>query len=221
MPPAPPADARAELAQILAAALRTLAPDHAEAAIVLDRPKHAGHGDYACNLALQLAKPLRARPRDIAVRLVAGLPRSPVLEKAEVAGAGFINLFLRRDYKQQVVNRILEEGRSYGSLALGRNKRVQVEFVSANPTGPLHVGHGRGAAYGASLANVLAAAGFEVTREFYVNDAGRQMDILALSAWLRYLAACGVAIDFPGNAYQGATTTTTFTFDAEQTASNP
>ncbi|OGA23146.1 MAG: arginine--tRNA ligase [Betaproteobacteria bacterium RIFCSPLOWO2_02_FULL_67_26] len=203
MPPAPPADARAELAQILAAALRTLAPDHAEAAIVLDRPKHAGHGDYACNLALQLAKPLRARPRDIAVRLVAGLPRSPVLEKAEVAGAGFINLFLRRDYKQQVVNRILEEGRSYGSLALGRNKRVQVEFVSANPTGPLHVGHGRGAAYGASLANVLAAAGFEVTREFYVNDAGRQMDILALSAWLRYLAACGVAIDFPGNAYQG------------------
>jgi arginyl-tRNA synthetase len=200
---APTADARAQLAEILAAALRTLAPDHTEAAIVLDRPKHAGHGDYACNVALQLAKPLRAKPRDIAARLVAELPQSPVLEKAEVAGAGFINLFLRRDYKQQVVNRILEGGRSYGNLALGRKKRVQVEFVSANPTGPLHVGHGRGAAYGASLANVLAAAGFEVTREFYVNDAGRQMDILALSTWLRYLAACGIAIDFPANAYQG------------------
>ena len=200
---APTADARAQLAEILAAALRALAPGHTEAAIVLDRPKQAGHGDYACNVALQLAKPLRAKPRDIAARLVAQLPQSPVLEKAEVAGVGFINLFLRRDYKQQVVNRVLEGGRSYGNLALGRKKRVQVEFVSANPTGPLHVGHGRGAAYGASLANVLAAAGFEVTREFYVNDAGRQMDILALSTWLRYLAACGIAIDFPANAYQG------------------
>ena len=200
---APTADARAQLAEILAAALRALAPGHTEAAIVLDRPKQAGHGDYACNVALQLAKPLRAKPRDIAARLVAELPQSPVLEKAEVAGAGFINLFLRRDYKQQVVNRVLEGGRSYGNLALGRKKRVQVEFVSANPTGPLHVGHGRGAAYGASLANVLAAAGFEVTREFYVNDAGRQTDILALTTWLRYLAACGIAIDFPANAYQG------------------
>jgi arginyl-tRNA synthetase len=154
-------------------------------------------------VALQLAKPLRAKPRDIAARLVSALPGSPVLEKAEVAGAGFINLFLRRDYKQQIVNRILEGRRSYGTLTLGKRKRVQVEFVSANPTGPLHVGHGRGAAYGASLANVLAAAGFEVTREFYVNDAGRQMDILALSTWLRYLEVCGLAIDFPRNAYQG------------------
>jgi arginyl-tRNA synthetase len=197
-------DARAQLAAILAAAMRTVVQDDPGIAIVLERPKHAGHGDYACNVALQLAKKLRAKPRDIAAQLIAALPSSPCLEKAEVAGAGFINLFLRRGFKQQAVNRILRAGAGYGTLALGRGKKVQVEFVSANPTGPLHVGHGRGAAYGASLASVLAAAGFEVTREYYVNDAGRQMDILALSVWLRYLEACGVAVVFPANAYQGA-----------------
>jgi arginyl-tRNA synthetase len=120
-----------------------------------------------------------------------------------VAGAGFINLFLRRDYKQQVVNRVLAAPDAYGRSVLGQGRKVQVEFVSANPTGPLHVGHGRGAAYGASLANVLAAAGFGVSREFYVNDAGRQMDILALSTWLRYLALAGETAPFPANAYQG------------------
>ncbi len=200
---APPDDARAHLAGLLAAALHAVAPDHAGAAIVLERPKHAGHGDYACSVALQLAKQLRARPRDIAAQLVAALPPSPCLEKAEVAGAGFINLFLKQTFKQQAVNRILQAGAAYGTLTFGRKKRVQVEFVSANPTGPLHVGHGRGAAYGASLANVLTAAGFDVTREYYVNDAGRQMDILALSTWLRYLELCGATLAFPGNAYQG------------------
>ena len=153
------------------------------------RRKQAAHGDYACKVALQLAKLLKRAPRDIAAQLVAALPASPYLEKAEIAGAGFINLFLKRSFKQQVVNRILAAGAAYGTSALGRRKKVQVEFVSANPTGPLHVGHGRGAAYGASLANVLAAAGFDVSREYYVNDAGRQMDILALSTWLRYLEA--------------------------------
>jgi arginyl-tRNA synthetase len=120
-----------------------------------------------------------------------------------VAGAGFINLFLKRPFKQQVVNRILEAGAGYGTGARGQRKKVQVEFVSANPTGPLHVGHGRGAAYGASLANVLAASGFDVAREFYVNDFGRQMDILTLSTWLRYLELCGETVPFPVNAYQG------------------
>jgi len=195
-------DAQAHLAGLLADALHAVAPSHASA-IVLERPKHAGHGDYACSVALQLAKELRAKPRDIAAQLIAALPQSPCLERAEVAGAGFINLFLKRAFKQQAVNRILQAGAAYGTLALGRKKRVQVEFVSANPTGPLHVGHGRGAAYGASLANLLVAAGFDVTREYYVNDAGRQMDILALSTWLRYLELCGVAVSFPGNAYQG------------------
>ncbi len=196
-------DARTHLAALLANALHEVAPDHSNAAIVLDRPKRAGHGDYACSVALQLAKSLKRAPREIASQLVAALPESTHLEKAEVAGAGFINLFLRRGYKQQSVNRILRAGAAYGTLELGRKKRVQVEFVSANPTGPLHVGHGRGAAYGASLANVLEAAGFDVDREYYVNDAGRQMDILALSTWLRYLELCGETVPFPANAYQG------------------
>ncbi len=203
MTSAPAGDAKTQLAETLAGALRAVAPGEAGTAIVLERPKHAGHGDYACSVALQLAKPLRAKPRDIAAQLVAALPPSPYLEKAEVAGAGFINLFLKRSFKQQAVNRILQAGAAYGSSTLGQKQRVQVEFVSANPTGPLHVGHGRGAAYGASLANLLVAAGYDVTREYYVNDSGRQMDILTLSAWLRYLELCGIAVAFPANAYQG------------------
>jgi arginyl-tRNA synthetase len=198
-----PGEARAHLAGLVAEALHAVAPGHADVAIVIERPKHSGHGDYACNVALQLAKTLQRAPRDIAARLVSALPASPQLDRAEIAGAGFINLFLTREFKQQAVNRILEAGAAYGSLPLGRKKRVQVEFVSANPTGPLHVGHGRGAAYGASLSSVLTLAGFEVTREYYVNDAGRQVDILALSTWLRYLDLCGVAVAFPTHAYQG------------------
>jgi len=201
--PASP-DLRAHLSSLFEEAIRNVAPAlPASPVIVLETPRQSAHGDYACTVALQLAKLLRRAPREIAAQLVAALPASPYLEKAEIAGAGFINLFLKRSFKQQVVNRILATGAAYGTSELGRRKKVQVEFVSANPTGPLHVGHGRGAAYGASLANVLAASGFDVSREYYVNDAGRQMDILALSTWLRYLEACGVTVAFPANAYQG------------------
>ncbi|HLF38782.1 MAG TPA: arginine--tRNA ligase, partial [Burkholderiales bacterium] len=196
-------DLRSHLSALFEEAIRMVAPAARAPAIVLEKPRLAEHGDYACNVALQLAKQLKRAPREIADRLVAALPASPCLEKAEVAGAGFINLFLKRAYKQRIVNRILETGAGYGTGLLGQGKKVLVEFVSANPTGPLHVGHGRGAAYGASLANVLTAAGFDVTREFYVNDAGRQMDILALSTWLRYLELCGEAVPFPAIAYQG------------------
>jgi arginyl-tRNA synthetase len=126
-----------------------------------------------------------------------------VVDRAEVAGAGFINLSLKPAARQRVVRDVLEAEARFGEGIYGRGRKVQVEFVSANPTGPLHVGHGRGAAYGASLAGVLAKAGFQVTREFYVNDAGRQMDILALSTWLRYLELQGVVVPFPPNAYQG------------------
>jgi len=203
MPAPSPDDAKAHLAGLLAEALAVAAPGTPTPAIVLERPKQAGHGDYACAVALQLAKTLKRPPREVAAALAAALPASPCVEKAEVAGAGFINFFLRRAYKQQVVNRVLAAGAAYGTCGFGRRKKIQVEFVSANPTGPLHVGHGRGAAYGASLANVLAAAGFDVAREYYVNDAGRQMDILALSTWLRYLELCGETVPFPGNAYQG------------------
>jgi len=196
-------DLRTHLSGLFEDAIRKTAPGTQAPAILLEKPKQSGHGDYACAVALQLAKSLKRAPREIATQLAAALPASPYLEKAEVAGAGFINLFLKRSFKQQTVNRVLAAGARYGESQLGRRRKVLVEFVSANPTGPLHVGHGRGAAYGASLANVLAAAGFGVAREFYVNDAGRQMDILTLSTWLRYLELAGEAVPFPANAYQG------------------
>ncbi|HTP94376.1 MAG TPA: arginine--tRNA ligase [Burkholderiales bacterium] len=200
MSTSPQPDLRAHLAGLLRAALPAEA---AGAAIALERPKQSQHGDYACNVALLLAKPLRQNPRAIAQALIAALPASPYLERAEVAGAGFINFYLKPAAKQQVVAQVMAAASRYGRSVQGRKKKVQVEFVSANPTGPLHVGHGRGAAYGASLANILDAVGFAVQREYYVNDAGRQMDILALSTWLRYLEHCGITAVFPANAYRG------------------
>jgi arginyl-tRNA synthetase len=204
MSSAPAPDLRAHLSGLIAQALQALDARGADVNIILEKPKQALHGDYACNIALQLARGLRAKPRDIAARLVEALPRSPYVERAEVAGPGFINVFLTQDFKQESARRVLQAGTGYGRSALGQGKKIQVEFVSANPTGPLHVGHGRGAAFGASLANVLSAAGFVVSREYYINDAGRQMDILALSTWLRYLQETGAELAFPSNAYQGA-----------------
>jgi arginyl-tRNA synthetase len=198
--PAP--DLRAHLSALFADALKQIAAG-TDAQIVLEKPRQAQHGDYACNIALQLAKKLRAKPRDIAERVVEALPASPYLARAEVAGAGFINLFLDPQFKQQTVRRILVAGADYGKCPLGQGKKIQVEFVSANPTGPLHVGHGRGAAFGASLANILTVSGFSVFREYYINDAGRQTDILALSTWLRYLEIAGIDVAFPPGAYQG------------------
>ncbi|MBI4754114.1 MAG: arginine--tRNA ligase [Betaproteobacteria bacterium] len=194
---------KTQLLGLLRAALASVAPEQRDLEIVLERPRQAAHGDYATNLALQLAHPLRANPREIARHLVRELGSSPLLAKAEVAGAGFINLFLSPDATRQVVSQVLEAGRDFGRNNLGAGRKVQVEFVSANPTGPLHVGHGRGAALGASLAQVLAFTGHAVTREYYINDAGRQMDILALSTWLRYLELHDVWVPFPSNAYQG------------------
>jgi arginyl-tRNA synthetase len=199
----PTTDPRSHLAQVLAEAAAAAIPEQRGVAIALERPKQAEHGDYASNLALQLAKPLKRNPRDIAQALIRALPPSPWLARAEVAGAGFINLFLTPAAKQGVLRDILSRGQGYGRTGFGQGRKVQVEFVSANPTGPLHVGHGRGAAFGASLANILEAAGFAVEREYYVNDAGRQMDILALSTWLRYLELNGLGVSFPPNGYQG------------------
>ena len=189
------------LATLVADALITLGYE-APAPLEFMRSKQAAHGDFACNIALQLAKTLQRKPRDLAQAIQAALPQSDWVEKTEIAGAGFINFFLNAAFKQSVIGEILRAGTAFG-CAPQNGLRLQVEFVSANPTGPLHVGHGRGAAFGASLCNVLEAAGNTVSREYYVNDAGRQMDILALSTWLRYLELSGINVPFPPNAYRG------------------
>jgi arginyl-tRNA synthetase len=196
-------DIRTHIADLLRVALKSLAPDAAATPIVLERPKQASHGDFASNLALQVAKPLKRSPREVAALLVSELPASPWVEKTEIAGPGFINFTLKASAKLKVVTDVIAAGAGFGSSTVGARQKIQIEFVSANPTGPLHVGHGRGAAYGASLSSLLAFAGWDVTREYYVNDAGRQMDILGLSTWLRYLELFNEQVPFPPNGYQG------------------
>lgn len=175
--------------------------------IQITRSKGPEHGDFASNIALILAKPAKTSPRILAEKLVDAITTAPAadsdLSKVEIAGPGFINFFVVTDSAASVVGDILTAGEHYGRSALGQGRSIQVEFVSANPTGPLHVGHGRGAAYGATLANLLEAVGYQVHREYYVNDAGRQMDILATSVWLRYLQTLGEPLNFPVNGYKG------------------
>jgi len=201
-----------QLASLIQTAIDTLKsrevlPADLSPNIQIDRTRDASHGDYACNIALMLAKPARCKPRDLAEQIVAALPVSDQVTKVDIAGPGFINFTLTDAAVYAVVETVLEAGEAYGRSVVGDGKSVQVEFVSANPTGPLHVGHGRGAAYGAAVADLLAATGFRVHREYYVNDAGRQMDILAASVWLRYLNLCGEnandELPFPVNGYKG------------------
>jgi arginyl-tRNA synthetase len=171
--------------------------------ITIDRTRDSQHGDFSSNLALMLAKPAKVNPRELAIKIIAALPQSEAIIKVELAGPGFINFFINPNSQYQIVSQIHSQGREFGLSAIGEGKKVQVEFVSANPTGPLHVGHGRGAAYGSAVADLLKAVGFDVHREYYVNDAGRQMDILATSIWFRYLEECGELVHFPSNAYRG------------------
>ncbi|MBV8342157.1 MAG: arginine--tRNA ligase [Gammaproteobacteria bacterium] len=197
-----------DLAQLLLTALTRLPdgllPEMPPAELVtVERTRDQQHGDFATNLALRLAKSARRNPRELAAAIVAALPASPLVARAEVAGAGFINFRLAPEAYARELAEVHARGAAYGESRLGAGERVLVEFVSANPTGPLHVGHGRQAAYGATLANILAAAGFTVEREYYINDAGRQMDILAVSTWVRYLELCGEQLPFPENGYRG------------------
>lgn len=171
--------------------------------INIERTRSKEHGDYASNVALTLAKPLQSNPRAIAEKIIAELAESSHVNKVEIAGPGFINFYLTDACRLQVLKRIIKLGSAYGNSGLGADKHITVEFVSANPTGPLHVGHGRGAAFGSSLSNILKKVGYEVHAEYYVNDHGRQMDILATSVWLRYLELCGETITFPANGYKG------------------
>ena len=194
---------KAHLSELFAQALREVAPDHASATILIERPKLALHGDYACNLAMQLTKSLRKPPRDIAQALIAALPKSDAVEKVEIAGAGFINVFITTAAKQDVVHGVLQAGAGYGHVHIGGGRKVGVEFVSANPTGPLHVGHGRGAAVGDCLCRVLHAAGWNVTREFYYNDAGAQIDNLMRSVQLRCKGLTPDDPAWPEGGYRG------------------
>jgi len=183
--------------------LRAAAVSTEPPAVVIERTRDPQHGDFACNIAMRLAKTLQQPPREIAAAIIDALPASDIVASAEVAGPGFINLRLADSAFHQELREIQRKGDRYGDSLIGAGRKVLLEFVSANPTGPLHVGHGRHAAYGACLGNLLAATGHEVHREYYVNDAGRQMDILALSVWLRYLESAGSTLEFPGSAYQG------------------
>lgn len=169
----------------------------------LERTRSPEHGEFASNLALVLAKPARKAPRELAEAIIERLPSSRQIARVEIAGPGFINFFVDQLALTSVVKDIMRKDRRYGHMPRRPGDTLTVEFVSANPTGPLHVGHGRGAAYGASLASLLDAAGYSVQREYYVNDNGRQMEILAVSVWLRYLELCGEQVRFPGNGYRG------------------
>mgnify|MGYP001826875078 CR=1 FL=1 len=178
-------------------------PGDTEVTVQLERTRSPEHGEFASNVAMVLAKPAGMPPRQLAAAIIDRVPQSRQVDRMEIAGPGFINIFLQRCALTGIVKDVLRHGDDYGQIQRGGRNRITVEYVSANPTGPLHVGHGRGAAYGASLASILAAAGYEVQREYYVNDNGRQMDILAVCVWLRYLELCGERVNFPDNGYRG------------------
>jgi len=169
----------------------------------VERTRDAAHGDFASNLAMRLAKPLRRSPRDLAAAIVEKLPDTDQIDKVEIAGPGFINFYLSAAAFHTEINAILDKADEYGRHVPRSSPRVLLEFVSANPTGPLHVGHGRHASYGATVGNLLEAVGYPVHREYYVNDAGRQMDILGVSVWLRRLEGNGMEVSFPSAGYRG------------------
>jgi arginyl-tRNA synthetase len=193
---------KTHLTELLTSAAKTIVPG-TEFNILLERPKSAEHGDFATNLALMLAKPLKQNPRAIATQIIAALPASEYIAKTEIAGAGFINFFLTPQSKQKVISEVLAHGANFGRNTSGQQQKVQVEFVSANPTGPLHVGHGRGAAVGDCLARMLDASGWDVTREFYYNDAGAQIDNLTKSVHARCLGLSPDDAQFPEDGYRG------------------
>jgi arginyl-tRNA synthetase len=171
--------------------------------VQVTRTRDVAHGDFASNVAMMLAKPVGRNPRELAQALIDALPDDEHVHKVEIAGPGFINFFLHQHTTLDIIRTILDRGDRYGSSEIGQGEKVQIEFVSANPTGPLHVGHGRGAAYGATVGSLMREVGYDVDCEYYVNDAGRQMNILAVSVWLRYLQQHDVDIPFPVNAYRG------------------
>jgi arginyl-tRNA synthetase len=198
---------KSELERLLREALRTLVPTVLpepadESQVVVERARDPAHGDFASNIAMRLAKAARKNPRDLAQAIVQALPRNSLVAGAEIAGAGFINFRLAKDAWFAELKAVAAQGEAYGRSKVGGGRKVMIEFVSANPTGPMHVGHGRGAAYGATLGNLLEATGYDLYREYYINDSGRQIDILAVSVYLRYLELAGEVVPFPSNGYK-------------------
>lgn len=198
---------RNRLKSMIAEAIKPLLEgqeNQAQIAVELDIPKHAGHGDYATNIAMGLTRVLKRNPREIASQILAGLNDSDgIIQKTEIASPGFINFFIKPTAWYGIIREILQEPDRYGRQNLGEGGKIQVEFVSANPTGPLHIGHGRGAAIGDVLANILQACGYDVQREYYINDAGNQMETLGRSLYYRYQQELGEEIEFPDNHYRG------------------
>ena len=197
-----------QLQELINQSLQTLKSEGLEITIQKDDIKieysrDASHGDFATNIAMVLAKTLNCNPRELANKITKNIPKVNLVKNVEIAGPGFINFFLSQNSYQSVVLDILKHGDLYGNSEIGENKPTLVEFVSANPTGPLHIGHGRGAACGAAICNLLRKTGFDVYCEYYVNDSGRQVNILTVSVWLRYLQQFEEKIIFPDNAYQG------------------
>jgi len=196
-------DLRTQLKELLRQGVAAVAPDGATADVELDRPKQPEHGDFASNVALQLAKAQKRNPRELAKALVAALPASKIVDRVEIAGAGFINIFVAAAARQEVVSDILVAGEKFGRGESRKGERVMVEFVSANPTGPLHVGHGRQAALGDALARLLEWQGADVAREFYYNDAGQQIENLAVSVRVRAQELLGEHATLPEDGYHG------------------
>jgi arginyl-tRNA synthetase len=194
---------KAHLSELLTTALAKVAPQQPASLVTLERPKQEAHGDYACNLAMQLSRKIKRNPRELAGELIAALPASSWLAKAEIAGPGFINFYLYPEAKQQVLADIFASAQAYGSTSRMHGQKVMVEFVSANPTGPLHVGHGRQAVLGDAIASLLESQGWEVSREYYYNDAGVQIQNLGLSVQARAREILGISAVFPEQGYQG------------------
>ncbi|HKY02496.1 MAG TPA: arginine--tRNA ligase [Burkholderiales bacterium] len=197
------ADIRAHLFQLFSQALAKIAPEQLPGIIEFERPKQASHGDYATNVAMQLARTLKAPPRKVAESLLAVLPVSEWVEAVEIAGPGFLNIRLKAAAKLETIRRIYAAGNDYGRTPKRRREKVVVEFVSANPTGPLHVGHGRQAALGDAICALLETQGYAVTREFYYNDAGVQIQNLAISVRARAKEILGEHVEFPEDGYRG------------------
>ena len=199
---------KSSIADLIAAAIHAIPelaglPDIEFVTVDVERTRDPRHGDFATNVAMRLAKSAGKNPRELAAAIIETLPASDLIEKTAIAGPGFINFFVGTPAFHREVQEALKLGNTYGRLPAKTSPKILLEFVSANPTGPLHVGHGRHAAFGATVGNLLEAAGFPVDREYYVNDAGRQMDILGLSVWLRRLEADGLKVPFPSAGYRG------------------